>query len=228
MNVNDTTTLCVNKEKVDLTEEANVVSKIIKRLIDILAGLVGIIILVPLCIIVKIINVSSGDKGSIFFSQERIGKNGKIFKMYKFRTMMIGAEDELDRLMQENEEIRKEYEENKKLKDDPRITKSGNFLRKTSLDEFPQLLNILKGEMTLVGPRPYLQREIKDMGEAYYKIITLKPGLTGLWQISGRSDLSFDDRVKLDVEYYKNNTLLGDIKIFFKTISTVIFRKGAV
>ena len=141
---------------------------------------------------------------------------------------MIGAEDELDRLMQENEEIRKEYEENKKLKDDPRITKSGNFLRKTSLDEFPQLLNILKGDMTLVGPRPYLQREVKDMGDAYNKIITLKPGLTGLWQISGRSDLSFDDRVKLDVEYYKNNTLLGDIKIFFKTISTVIFRKGAV
>ena len=228
MNINDTTIMCIDKEKDEADTEINFFHKIVKRIIDILAGLVGTIILVPLSIIIKIVTISSNDHDSIFFIQERIGKNGKVFRMYKYRTMIVGADEKLGDLLQSNEELKKEYEENKKIKNDPRITKCGGFLRKTSLDEFPQFINILKGEMTLIGPRPYLKREIKDMGDSYDKIITMKPGLTGLWQISGRSNLSFEDRLKLDEEYYRNNSLKVDLKIFFKTIKTVIFRKGAM
>ncbi len=226
--INDTTTICINKKTVDVCMKASRISKISKRILDILAGIIGIIILMPLSICIKIANIFSKDKGSIFFVQDRIGKNGKIFRMYKYRTMIVGAEEELEKLLSENEEMRKEYEVNKKIKDDPRITNIGKILRKASLDEFPQFINILKGEMSLVGPRPYLEREIKDMGDSYNKIILLKPGLTGLWQTSGRSDINFNDRVKLDVEYYNNNSFWGDIKIIFKTVTTVLNRKGAV
>jgi len=228
VDINDTTTICINKKTVDVCMEVSNISKISKRIIDILAGIVGTIILIPLVICIKIASMISNDKGSIFFVQNRMGKNGKIFKMYKFRTMIVGAEEELEKLLAENEEIRKEYDENKKIKDDPRITKIGRVLRKTSLDEFPQFINILKGEMSLVGPRPYLEREKKDMGEDYEKIVSMTPGLTGLWQISGRSDINFEDRVKLDVEYYNNNSFLGDIKIILGTVTTVLKRKGAI
>lgn len=227
MNINDTTTISINKT-VNVNMKARSISKIMKRIVDILAGLIGMIILIPLMLIIKIANIFTKDKASIFFIQNRIGKDGKIFKMYKFRTMIIGAEEELEKLLAENEDIRSEYEINKKIKDDPRITKIGSFLRKTSLDEFPQFINILKGEMSLVGPRPYLKRERKDIGQDYYKIIEMTPGLTGLWQVSGRSNMSFEDRVKLDIEYYKNNSFLGDMKILFKTVTTVLNRKGAV
>ena len=228
MNIDDTTTICINKKTVDVCMEVSNFSKIIKRVVDIMAGIVGVLILAPLSLCVKVANIKNKDKNSIFFVQNRIGKNGKIFKMYKYRTMMVGAEEELEKLLAENEEIRKEYDENKKIKDDPRITKVGRVLRKTSLDEFPQFVNILKGEMSLVGPRPYLERERKDMGEAYEKIISMKPGLTGLWQISGRSDINFNDRVELDVEYYNNNSFWGDIKIILRTVTTVLKRKGAI
>lgn len=227
MNINDTQTLFINKA-VNVNMKARSVSKIAKRIIDILAGLVGMIILIPLMLIIKVANIFTKDNASIFFVQNRIGKDGKIFKMYKFRTMMVGAEEELERLLAENEDIRNEYELNKKIKDDPRVTKIGKFLRKTSLDEFPQFINILKGEMSLVGPRPYLKRERKDIGQDYYKIIEMTPGLTGLWQISGRSNISFEERVKLDIEYYNKNSFFGDIKILLKTITTVLDRKGAV
>lgn len=226
MNVNDTA-LSI-KQTVNLNMEANSIKKIAKRIVDILASIVGIAILIPLCIIMKLINIFADETGPMFFVQERVGKNGKTFKMYKFRTMVVGAEEKLEEMLSENEELKKEYEENKKLKDDPRITKIGKFLRKTSLDEFPQFINIIKGEMTLVGPRPYLEREKKDMGKAYEKIITLKPGLTGLWQISGRSELTFEERVNLDVQYYQNNSFIGDIKILLKTAKTVLCKKGAI
>ena len=228
MDMNDTTTLCINKKTVDVCMEASNFSKIAKRIVDIMAAIVGLVILIPLSICIKIANIINKDNSSIFFVQNRMGKNGKLFKMYKFRTMMVGAEEELEKLLAENEEIRKEYDENKKIKDDPRITKVGKILRKTSLDEFPQFINILKGEMSLVGPRPYLEREKKDMGDSYEKVISMTPGLTGLWQISGRSDINFEDRVKLDVEYYNNNSFGGDIKIILKTIMTVLKRKGAI
>lgn len=228
MDLNDTTTIYINKKTVDVCMKASNINKIAKRIVDILAGIVGTAILIPLSICIKIASMINNEEGSIFFVQNRVGKNGKIFKIYKFRTMIVGAEEELERLLTENEKIRIEYRENKKIKDDPRITKIGRILRKTSLDEFPQFINILKGEMSLVGPRPYLRREKKDMGDAYQRIISLKPGLTGLWQISGRSDINFEDRVKLDLEYYNNNSFWGDIKIVFATITTVLKRKGAI
>lgn len=225
MNVNEST---LSMTTIDVVMGSKKINKIAKRALDILAGIAGTVILAPLCIIVKTMNLLSNDTDSMFFVQERIGQDGKMFKMYKFRTMVIGAEEKLNTLLNENEELRKEYEENKKLKNDPRITKIGAFLRKTSLDEFPQFINILKGEMSIVGPRPYLEREKKDMGRAYNSIITMKPGLTGLWQISGRSELSFEERVNLDVQYYQNNSFFGDIKILLKTIQTVLCKKGAV
>jgi len=226
VNINDTT-VCINRT-VNVNMKAKSISKIMKRIIDILAGIVGMIILIPLMLIIKIANIFTKDSASIFFIQNRIGKDGKIFKMYKFRTMIVGAEEELEKLLIENEEIRNEYELNKKIKDDPRVTKIGKFLRKTSLDEFPQFINILKGEMSLVGPRPYLKREKKDIGQDYYKIIEMTPGLTGLWQVSGRSNITFEERVKLDIEYYKKNSFFGDMKILLKTITAVLNKKGAV
>lgn len=227
MNINNTTTICINKT-VNVNMKARNISKIMKRIVDLLAGLIGMLILLPLMLIIKVANLFTKDKASIFFAQNRIGKDGKIFKMYKFRTMIIGAEEELERLLAENEDMRTEYELNKKIKDDPRVTRIGKFLRKTSLDEFPQFINILKGEMSLVGPRPYLKREKKDIGQDYYKIIEMTPGLTGLWQVSGRSNMSFEERVKLDMEYYKDNSFWGDMKILFKTVTAVLDRKGAI
>ena len=143
------------------------VTVVMKRVIDICAGLAGMCILIPLTIVLYIVKIMDKDEGPLFFSQERIGKDGKLFKMYKFRTMIVGADEELERILQYDEEARIEYEKNKKLKDDPRITKIGKFLRSTSLDEFPQFLNVLKGDMSLVGPRPYLPREEEDMGYYY-------------------------------------------------------------
>ncbi len=203
------------------------ISLLFKRMIDIIGALVGMIMLVPLTAVVWIGNRICKDKGPIFFSQERIGKNGKHFKMYKFRSMVLGADEILQELLAKDEEARKEYYKYKKLKNDPRVTKIGNFLRKTSLDEFPQFINILKGEMTLVGPRAYLPREKDDMGKMYDKIIECKPGLTGLWQVSGRSGVTFEDRLTMDEEYFKNNSLTQDITILVKTVEKVLKHEGA-
>ncbi len=202
--------------------------KFIKRTIDIIVAIIGVVCLVPITLIVFILNLINNEKGSIFYVQKRIGKDGKLFKMYKFRTMVENADKVLKDCLSKDEELKKEYRLYKKLKNDPRITKVGKFLRKTSLDEFPQFINILKGEMTLVGPRPYLPREKTDMGDYYYYIITLKPGLTGPWQTAGRNNLKFKDRLEIDLEYYKNNSLKNDIKYFFKTFSKIIKKEGAV
>ena len=179
-----------------------ILDKFIKRFIDILAGIVGVITLLPLMVYVKYKYVKSGDYDNIMFSQYRIGKNGKLIKIYKFRSMIPNAEKELERLMKEDPKIKEEYLTNKKLKDDPRITPVGHFLRKTSLDEWPQFINVLKGEMSFIGPRPYLPREKEDMGQYYDSIIKLKPGVTGMWQANGRSDVEFSYRCKLDDYYY--------------------------
>lgn len=153
-----------------------------KRCIDISTGIIGVFMLIPITIIVILINYINKEKGPIFFKQDRIGKDGKLFKMYKFRTMKPNADEELERILATDEEAREEYRISKKLKNDPRVTKSGEFLRKTSLDEFPQFYNVLKGDMSLVGPRPYLPRELEDMGYYYYYISQCKPGITGLWE----------------------------------------------
>ena len=199
----------------------------IKRLIDIVGALVGIAILLPLTVVVYIGNKICKDEGPVFYIQERIGKDGKIFKMYKYRSMVVGAEDILKEMLAKDEDARAEYEKYKKLKHDPRVTKWGEFLRRTSVDEFPQFINVLKGEMSIVGPRAYLVREKKDMGAAYETIIQCKPGITGLWQVSGRSDVSFENRLDLDLEYHEKYNLGLDIEILFKTIFAVLNKEGA-
>ena len=192
---------------------------------DIFAGSVGCVVLGLLYLIFapKI----KKDGGKAIFTQNRIGKDVKPFKMYKFRSMYVDAEERLQELLEKDENIREEFYRTFKLKDDPRITKVGEFLRKTSLDEFPQFLNVIKGEMSFVGPRPYLFREKKDMKHYYEKIIQAKPGITGMWQTHGRSDTDFDERLVLDEYYYRNWCLWLDVVIIVKTIKNVIYKKGA-
>lgn len=209
-------------------DEMSFIGRFLKRLIDIFAGIVGVISLIPLMLYVKYKYIKSGDHDNIIFSQNRIGKNGKLIKIYKFRSMIPNAEAELERLMKEDPKIREEYLTNKKLKDDPRITSVGHFLRKTSLDEWPQFVNVLKGEMSFIGPRPYLPREKEDMGQYYDSIIKLKPGVTGMWQANGRSDVEFSYRCKLDDYYYHNWSIWLDFTIIYKTIKSVVYGKGSL
>lgn len=204
------------------------IEKAIKRTIDIIGSIVGIIFLIPLTIGIKIANIKAKDYGPLFYKQRRIGKNGKEFSLYKYRSMVVDADERLARYLEENEEAREEYSTYKKLKDDPRITRVGHFIRNTSLDEFPQFINVLKGNMSLVGPRPYLPREKEDMGSSYHTIIQTKPGITGMWQVSGRSETTFEERLNMDVEYYYNWSLKTDIKLLFKTIKNVILKEGAI
>lgn len=211
----------------DLSSHKNMIYLFFKRLFDIIISLIGIIPLIILIIVVKIWSIFTKDFHSIFFKQERIGKNGKKIYIYKFRSMVPNAEDVLEKMMEENSKIKKEYLENKKLEKDPRITSVGKFIRRLSIDEVPQLLNILKGDMSLVGPRPYLPREKKDMKKYYEYIVSCKPGLTGLWQVSGRNDVGFSDRLRLDKKYSMEKGFKLDIKIFFKTFLVVFKRKGA-
>ena len=200
----------------------------LKRSIDILGGICGTLLLIPLTVIIWIANKLSKDNGPIFYTQTRIGKDGKLFKMYKYRSMVVGADEILERYLEENEEARKEYKEYKKLRNDPRITKIGKILRKTSLDEFPQFINVLKGDMSLVGPRPYLPREREDINGFFKYITSCKPGITGLWQTRGRSNTTFTDRLTMDMEYYYNHSLKQDIKLIYKTIKNVVKKEGAI
>jgi undecaprenyl-phosphate galactose phosphotransferase len=198
-----------------------------KRIFDILLSFIGVIELLFVAFFVKVAYMLHGDFKSIFYTQKRIGMYGKEFNFYKFRTMIKDADEVLFKLLEENEELREEYKINKKLKNDPRVTKVGKFLRKASLDELPQYINILKGDMSLIGNRPYLPREKEDMKEYFSDIVMSKPGLTGYWQVSGRSDTTFEERLKLERYYSHNFNTLLDLKIFIKTHFVVLFRKGA-
>lgn len=200
--------------------------KYIKRLFDIIFGLVGLIILLPICIIVKISFLCIGDKESIFFKQERIGKDGEPFIMYKFRSMVYNAEELLEELLKD-EKYRKEWIENQKLEEDPRITYMGAFLRKSSLDELPQLLNVLKGEMSIVGPRPLVEGELEEHGgsKIYWKE---KPGITGWWGCNGRSNIDYEQRLEMEYYYIRNISFKLDMICIFKTITAVVSSKGAV
>ena len=213
----------INRSKIALKIE-----KMAKRLLDILGGFCGLIVLIPLTIGIWIANKIAKDNGPIFFTQERIGKNGKMFKMYKYRSMVVDSEEKLKQYLEENEEAREEFKIYKKLKNDPRITKVGKFIRKTSLDEFPQFINVLKGEMSLVGPRPYMEREKEDINGFFRYITSCKPGITGLWQTRGRSNTTFTDRLTMDMEYYYNHTLKTDIKLIYKTVEKVVKKEGAI
>ncbi len=213
------------KKNIDIKEKCY---KALKRMADIGGAIIGSIFVFPLMIGIGIANFLVNDKGPIFYTQNRIGKNGKEFKMYKFRSMVVGADEILEEYLENNAEAREEYRINKKLKNDPRITRVGNFIRKTSLDEFPQFINVLKGEMSLVGPRPYLPKETEDMGKYLDYITPVKPGITGFWQISGRNELTFQERLELDKEYFKRKSITMDLKILFKTVLKVFNKEGAL
>ena len=205
------------------------IEKDIKRLFDIFVGLIGTLLLIPITIGIYIAKkILKEDNGPIFYDQLRIGKNGKYFKLYKYRSMIVGADEILKEYLEKNEEARIEFEENQKLKNDPRITKLGKFLRKTSLDEFPQFINILKGDMSLVGPRPIVDREVKLFGDKMKTVHSVRPGLTGYWAANGRSDTTYDQRVEMEAYYAENFSLLLDIKIILKTIKSVIKKEGAI
>lgn len=191
-----------------------------KRLFDILVSSVALITLSPILLGV-IIAIRLESKGKAVFTQERIGLNGKLFKLYKFRSMVENADEVLFEMLKKDKKVAKEYKINKKLKDDPRITKVGKIIRKLSIDELPQLVNVFKGDMSLIGNRPYLPREKEDMGTYYNDIVMSKPGITGLWQTNGRSDTTFVKRCKMEAEYSKNMSLMMDIGIFFKTFIVV-------
>lgn len=212
------------KKKVSIKE---LVFLFIKRFFDIICGIIGVALLIPIALILKIITICTGDFHSIFFSQNRIGKNGKEFKLYKFRSMIINADEVLFKTLEMDKVLALEYKKNKKLKNDPRITKVGKIIRKLSIDELPQLINVLKGDMSLIGNRPYLPREKDDMGNFYKEIIKTKPGITGYWQVNGRSKTTFKERLELESYYSKHYSLLLDIKIFFKTFKVVLGGKDA-
>ena len=198
----------------------------IKRLFDIICSIIGCILLIPIAIIIKLCNIISGDFYPIIYSHERIGKNGKLFKLYKFRSMVPNADEVLMEMLK-RKKWKEEWDKNQKFENDPRITKIGNVLRITSLDELPQLLNVLKGDMSLIGPRPLLKGELDTHNGNHKLYESVKPGLTGWWACNGRSATTYEERLKLEYYYCKNCSLLLDIKCIFKTINAVIFKKGA-
>lgn len=197
-----------------------------KRAMDVVLASTALVVLSPVFLVTSLA-IKNDSKGPTMFTQKRIGKDGKLFEIYKFRTMVPDADKKLFELLEKDEEAAKEYKLNKKLKNDPRITKVGGFLRKTSIDELPQLINVLKGDMSLVGPRPYLPREIEDMEGYYDTIVESKPGITGLWQVSGRSNTTFEERMKFDLEYNENKSFMYDMGLLFKTVGSVMKGDGA-
>jgi len=196
---------------------------IIKRTVDIVGSLVGLILLSPLFVIIAILIKWEDPKGSVFFYQTRIGKDEKPFRMYKFRSMLTGAEDKLKELLDKNEISGAMF----KMKDDPRITKIGKIIRKTSIDELPQLLNVLRGEMSLVGPRPPLSREVAEYTEYDKQRLSVTPGCTGLWQVSGRNNLCFKQMVELDLTYIQKRCIWFDFKIMLRTVKTLVGSQDA-
>jgi Undecaprenyl-phosphate galactose phosphotransferase WbaP len=204
----------------------NPVSRVVKRVTDLLLSLVSLVFTFPLFLFFSLL-IWIDSPGPVIYTQQRMGRGGRVFNIYKFRTMVVGAEEKLNTLLAENEKLREEYETYHKLQNDPRVTRVGRFLRKTSFDEFPQILNVIKGEMSWVGPRAYLPSELGQMGDSAAIIHRVSPGLTGWWQVMGRHSLSFNDRLQLDEYYISNFSLLMDVFILFKTLFIVISGKGA-
>ncbi|WP_445290604.1 sugar transferase [Aeribacillus sp. FSL K6-2848] len=207
-------------------EDTSKLYAITKRTMDIVGAIIGLILTSPLFFIISIFYLFGDSKGPIFFKQIRVGKNGKKFYIYKFRSMIVKAED---KLKADKELYQKYVENNYKLEphEDPRITNLGRFLRKTSLDEIPQLINVLKGEMSLVGPRPVVVEELREYGDRVNEFLSIKPGMTGYWAVSGRSNIDYPERVDLELFYVYNQSFYLDIRIIFKTLQIVLTRKGA-
>ena len=209
------------------------VEKFIKRLFDIVASLLVMIVGFPFLLAVSLL-IKLTSRGPVLFSQQRVGEHGRVFTLFKFRTMRAGSDDSIHREFtrsfiegrMSNSSLDEKSPSIYKLTNDPRITPIGNFLRKTSLDELPQFLNILRGEMAIVGPRPPLQYELEYYEEWHKLRLEVKPGLTGLWQVSGRSSVPFNEMVKLDLYYIEHWTLLLDLKIMLRTIPVMLFGSG--
>ena len=201
----------------EVLAKESILYSVTKRLIDIVGSLCGIILLSPLFLIVAILIKLEDPKGKVFFAQERNGRYPKTFKMYKFRSMVHNAEDLLKDLMDRNEQTGPVF----KINDDPRITKVGKFIRRTSIDELPQLFNVLKGDMSLVGPRPPIPHEVDQYNSYQMQRLAVKPGLTCIWQVSGRNNIGFDEWVEMDIEYIKTRNLWLDIKLIFKTVGVL-------
>lgn len=215
----------MEEKQLDIEDESSVefsLYEVIKRLIDVVCSFLGVLVLSPLFIIIAII-IKTTSKGPVFFSQKRVGKDGKEFDMYKFRSMVVNAEELKEKLAAQNEMSGPMF----KMKDDPRVTKVGKFIRKTSIDELPQLWNVLKGDMSLVGPRPSLPKEVAQFEEWMYKRLEVKPGLTCYWQVSGRNNIDFEDWMKLDVKYVDERSTWIDIKLIFKTVGVLFGDKNA-
>jgi len=196
-----------------------------KRLFDIVFSLLVLILFSPVYLILASL-IALSSEGPIFYVQERIGQNYKPFNCIKFRTMVSNADEVLMQMMETSPQLRQEFESSFKLKKDPRITKIGQFLRITSLDEFPQFWNVLKGDMSVVGPRPLVAEELPKYGDHIEQVLTIRPGITGLWQVSGRNDIPYPRRVQIDLHYVKSRTLWLDLWIILKTIDVVIMPKN--
>lgn len=202
------------------------VTEVVKTLLDYFVALFALLLLWPLVLLLALL-IKLEDGGNVFYAQVRVGRKGQLFGCYKFRTMWMDADSRLAAILESSPEAASEWAADHKLKNDPRITRVGKFLRKTSLDELPQLINILMGTMSLVGPRPITSAEVDKYGNDIKFYYDVKPGLTGLWQVSGRNDVSYDKRVELDRWYAENWTLWLDISILAKTIPVLVFRKGS-
>lgn len=197
-----------------------------KMFFDYTLTAVGAVAISPLLFYIAY-RIKQDSPGNAMYNAERIGKDGKLFKCYKFRSMYTNGDEILEKYLEENPDKKVEWETYHKLDDDPRVTPIGKFIRKTSIDELPQLLNVLEGSMSLVGPRPYLPREAKEMGEALKTIVLVKPGITGHWQVNGRSNVDFVNRLKMDCWYVHNRAFWMDIMLLFKTVGVVLNKKGA-
>jgi len=212
-----------------LVKDRNLIPKW-KGIFDVIFSLFVILITFPIMILIALI-IKLTDKGDILFKQKRPGLNGKEFTVYKFRTMYPNNEEILRDYLRKNPEARREWELYRKLKTyDPRVTPIGRFLRKYSLDELPQFFNVLKGDMSVVGPRPYIYKEFEEYNvpdEVRDKLLSVKPGITGLWQVEGRNEMTFEDRIKLDLDYIDNLSFWRDLKIILKTIWVMLTGKGA-
>lgn len=191
---------------------------------DIVLSILALVVLSPVFLLISVM-IKLNSKGKVIFKHKRIGKNGKEIYIYKFRTMVENAEDMIQNF---TEEQKKEFQENYKLADDPRITKVGKLLRKTSLDELPQLVNILKGDLSIIGPRPIVREELKKYGERQEEFLSITPGLTGYWAANGRSCVDYAQRMEMEMYYVRNVSFKLDVKIFFQTVKSVATRRGAV
>ena len=199
----------------------------IKRLFDIVCSLFGVLLLIPIMIVIKVISIISGDFNSIMYSQERIGMDGKVFYLYKFRTMVPNADKILEQTLNGSQELKLEWIQNQKLENDPRITKVGKIIRKLSIDEVPQFVNILMGDMSLIGPRPLVKGELDNHDGNHDIYESVKPGITGWWACNGRSATTYEKRLELEYYYVNNRSLLMDIKCILGTVKAVIKRDGA-